>query len=72
MNSEEVRQLRARIRALRERGLTVLLVEPVMELPMSVTDPIAVLNFGRKIAESTPAQIPADATVRTAYLGGGE
>ena len=72
MNSEEIGQLRDRIVKLRERGVTIVLVEHVMELVMGVTDRIAVLNFGQKIAEGTPAQIQADAVVRKAYLGGGE
>ncbi|MGD9951931.1 MAG: ABC transporter ATP-binding protein [Burkholderiales bacterium] len=70
MNSEEVGQLRERILKLRESGVTILLVEHVMELVMGVTDRIAVLNFGQKIAEGTPAEIQADAGVRKAYLGG--
>ena len=70
MNSEEVGQLRDRILKLRERGVTILLVEHVMELVMGVTDRIAVLNFGEKIAEGTPAEIQAHPAVRKAYLGG--
>ena len=70
MNSEEIGQLRSRILALRSQGITVLLIEHVMELVMGVTDRIAVLNFGQKIAEGTPAQIQADSVVRKAYLGG--
>jgi branched-chain amino acid transport system ATP-binding protein len=70
MNSEEIGQLRDRILKLRSRGITIVLVEHVMELVMGVTDRIAVLNFGQKIAEGTPAEIQANAVVRKAYLGG--
>jgi ABC-type branched-subunit amino acid transport system ATPase component len=70
MNAEEVGQLRERILKLRGRGVTILLVEHVMELVMGVADRIAVLNFGQKIAEGTPAAIQADPAVRKAYLGG--
>jgi len=70
MNSEEIGQLRERILELRDGGVTILLVEHVMELVMGVTDRIAVLNFGQKIAEGTPAEIQAHPAVRKAYLGG--
>jgi branched-chain amino acid transport system ATP-binding protein len=70
MNSEEIGQLRERIVKLRAEGMTILLIEHVMELVMGVTDRIAVLNFGQKIAEGTPAEIQANPLVRKAYLGG--
>jgi ABC-type branched-subunit amino acid transport system ATPase component len=70
MNNEEIGQLRDRIFKLRAQGITIVLIEHVMELVMGVTDRIAVLNFGQKIAEGTPAEIQADALVRKAYLGG--
>ena len=64
MNAEEIDQLDDRIRRLRAGGMTILLIEHHMELVMAVTDRIAVLNFGRKIAEGTPSEVQADPAVR--------
>lgn len=69
MNAEEIEALDARIRQLRDQGRTILLIEHHMELVMEVCDRVAVLNFGRLIAQGTPAQVQADDQVRAAYLG---
>ena len=54
---------------IRDSGITILIVEHLMKLIMTVCDQIAVLNFGEKIADGTPAEITRDEAVTRAYLG---
>lgn len=69
MSLEEVKDLRERIKLLKANGTTVLLVEHVMELVMSVTDRIMVLNFGKEIARGLPKEIQENKIVQEAYFG---
>ena len=71
MNPSERQQMAELFRKLRADGLTLMLIEHDVKLVMGLCDRVAVLDYGRKIAEGVAASVQCDPAVIAAYLGGG-
>jgi branched-chain amino acid transport system ATP-binding protein len=72
LNPHELDESIAIIRRIKERGVTIMIIEHHMKVIMSISDRIVVLTYGQKLAEGAPGQIAHNPAVVKAYLGEGE
>jgi branched-chain amino acid transport system ATP-binding protein len=69
LNPTEIEEMSELLRRIRKMGVTIFIIEHILQAVMTLSDRIAVLNYGEKIAEGTPEEIGRNEKVVEAYLG---